>query len=301
MLKTDIKKDFLDLFYNEINDFVITGLNVRLNLHILKIESNQFAYSQLVDKLFHCVVPFCLSKKEVEQYQNNFGIFTKAVQKLRDYKSNDGEMGEILLYCLLESQLEAPKIFTKLELKTSSNDYVKGSDGVHLLKLDERNFQLVFGESKLRKDLQDGLFDAFKSINEFLTRPNNNINHEIGLLNTHLEREAMNDELYQFLKTVILPSASDDEVYRDNAFGVFVGFDLKLDSAKLAMPNHQFRAEVRKTIREAVEKEISYIEKKIKDYKLQGHAIYIYVVPFTDLDKTRKRVIQNLKGAQNDF
>ncbi|WP_404331614.1 DUF1837 domain-containing protein [Mesobacillus maritimus] len=301
MLETKISTDFLNLFYHEIKDFEVPGCSSKINLFTLRIENNQFTYHQLVKNLTHCIVPFCLSNKELEEFKNNYGIFVIAVEKLRDYESNDGELGEILLFCLLESHLRAPKIMTKMELKTSTNDYVKGSDGVHLLKIDEQNYQLIFGESKLNGDYQKGLYQAFKSINDFITRKNNNINHEIGLINTHLQRESVSEEMYKFLKRIIIPSAADEELNKDNAFGIFVGFDLKLDPTMVKLPNSDFRRKVRQQIKETVEKEINYIEKKINDYNLFGYTFYVYTIPFINLDETRKRVIKNLKVANNDF
>ncbi len=302
MLKTDIGSEFLDLFYHEIKDHSIVGFNTTLNLHILKIINNKFAYYELVDALEDCIVTYCLSSKELQKLSKNVGKkYTRAVRKLRKHDSNDGELGEILLYCLLESHLKAPKIFTKMQLKTSSNDYVKGADGVHLLDLGNKNYQLIFGESKLNNDFQRGLYEAFTSINDYLTRAENNINDEITLLNSHLENETVTEELYQFLKKIILPSAHEDEINTDNAFGIFIGFDLKIDDDIWILPNTEFRQTVRKLIQEQVKKEFNYIEKKIKDFKLQGYSFYIYAIPFFDLDKTRKRVIKNLKDADNDY
>ncbi len=302
-LKTQVNKDFLELFYHEIDNLIIDEHSTRLNLHILKIENNKFSYFELVDSLFDGIVTYSLSRKELDLYKNSIGgqKYVKAVQKLRNYESNEGELGEILLYCFLDSHLNAPKVFTKLELKTSNNDYIKGSDGVHLLKLDSKNYQLIFGESKLKKNLRDSLYDAFKSINEFITRKNNNIHHEIKLLNSNLEKEAINDELYKFLKKVIMPSPAIDEIYKDNAFAIFVGFDVKIDDKTKKLPNHEFRNKIRSQIKNKVEERIDYIKKKIKDYDLYGNCFYIYAFPFIKLEETRKRVIKNLKEANNDF
>lgn len=54
----------------------------------------------------------------------------------------------------MESQLKAPKILSKLELKTTSGLYVNGADGVHFLKLEDGNYQLIFGESKMYVDIK---------------------------------------------------------------------------------------------------------------------------------------------------
>lgn len=51
------------------------------------------------------------------------------MEKFVDYTRNNGELGELLLFCFLETHLGAPQILTKLELKTSISHYVNGADG----------------------------------------------------------------------------------------------------------------------------------------------------------------------------
>ena len=301
-LKPEIRKDFLDLFYNEIDNRSIDDKGTILNLHILKIENKNFDYHSLLEKLSDSIVSFALSRKELADNKKNRGIYVKAIRKLRNYKSNEGELGELLLYCFLEAHLEAPKIFTKFELKTSTQDYVKGSDGVHLLEIDKNNYQLIFGESKLIKNLKDGLNEALKSINLFVHRKQNNINHEIRLLNTHLEREIVNNkELYNFLKKIIMPSAKEDIYNRDNAFGIFAGYNLDFPESYNKLSNEEFRIKLREKIRNEVEENIENIKQKIRENGLEGYNFYIYIFPFKNLASTRKRVIRNLKGASNDF
>ena len=295
-------KEFIDLFYEDLSNEPIDGCDTKINLHILKIENNRFCYSELVDNLFDNIVTYSLSRKELKLLKEKHGTaYTRAVQKLRKYEENEGELGEILLYCFLECHLNAPKVFTKLELKTSSNEYVKGSDGVHILKIDEKNYQLVFGESKLRDKLTRALYDSFKSIKDFIDRPDNNINDEIHLLNTNLEKEAADDELYDFLKKIIVPKASDEEVFKDNAFGILVGFDIEIDDDIKKLENREFREKIREKIKSEVLSRKDYIKNKINELGLRGYSFYIYAIPFTDLAETRKKAIKHLKGASNDF
>ena len=294
--KVGVEKDFLDLFYNDIKNYNIDDYGNVINLFTLKIENNKFAYSDLLEALRNSVVTYSLSRKEINDLGNKYGtIYSRAVQRLRKYDSNDGELGELLLYSFLESHLDAPKIFTKLKLKTSSNDYVKGSDGIHLLKLDAQNYQLIFGESKVYTDINAGINEAFKSINEFLKRDTNNINDEINLLCTHLKEEVVDIHLYEFLKKIIMPSVSKEEIYKDNAFGIFVGFNIHITDDIGKMPNSKFRTTIRDMIKVEVEKQFEYIKKKIIEYQLYGYSFYIYTLPFTKLQDTRKQFIKDLK------
>src|SRR5260221_8020636 len=267
-LTTSITGSFLDLFYNDM-ECEVENTHSRLNLRILKIENNQFCYSDLVRELSNAIISFSLSRKELLDFEKDkrYGeMNTKALSRLRDYKVNDGEAGEILLYCFFESHLKAPKILTKLELKTSSNDYVKGSDGIHLLKINANQFQLIFGESKLEASLTDSLSSAFKSISEFINRDKNNIDYEMGLINSQLCKEALDEDAYQYVKSIIYPSANQvNPIQKDNAFAIFAGFDIAMSDAEKKLKNEEFRTLIRERIKKEVEKRKDHIKKKITE------------------------------------
>lgn len=87
--------------------------------------------------------------------------------KFRDYSTNKGELGELLLYTFFEGELGAPQILSKMSLKTRPGDYTKNSDGIHYLKLSNSDrYHLIFGEAKMNKQLSSGFKSAFESIAE---------------------------------------------------------------------------------------------------------------------------------------
>jgi len=137
-------------------------------------------------------------------------LVSKAKERLRKAESNDGELGEILLYTMLEAHLKAPKLLTKLELKTAPNHYVNGADGVHLLRIDDNTFQFVFGESKLYADLNDGIKEAFKSLKNLLKEDLNKLRYEIQLVNSNLLKETQDDESVNLLKKLLIPRENDN-------------------------------------------------------------------------------------------
>lgn len=300
-LKTSIDESFLDLFYNDI-ECDIPGTNSKLALHILKIENNEFCYHELIDKLSNHFIPFSLSRKEIEEFKRSerYGeLYRKAAAKFREYNINEGEAGELLMYCFLESHLKAPKILTKLEIKLSSQDYAKGSDGIHLLEVTRKNYQLIFGESKLDENLTTSISNAFKSIYEFINRRKNNIYHEIGLISSQLCKEAYDEDLYNFLKSVIVPKANGkNPITKNNAFAIFAGFDIKPTPAERKLGNDAFLKLIRKKIKIEVEGRIDYIGKKIDQYKLNNYTFYVYVFPFMNITKNRKEIIRKITLAE---
>jgi len=294
MIETKVKESFLDLFYHDVKNLRLAKSN-NLNVFTLKITNNSFAYSELVDLLSNQIYHFALSRTEVEKLENakEYGtLVKKAKDKLRRYTSNEGELGEILLYCLLESHLNAPKILTKLEIKTAKNDYVKGADGVHLLKVTDNDYQLIFGESKLNSDLQKGIYEAFASLSTLLAE--NKIDFEIGLINSQLIKETSNEELYSFLKKVIIPSAREDNINTDYSFGIFLGFDIDITDSDLDLSNSKFRIYIREKINKHVEELTNSINFQINKSEFRGYDFHIYIVPFSNLKEMRKEIIKEL-------
>ena len=300
-LKSSINESFLELFYNEI-ECDVPETHSRLNLHILKIENNQFCYPDLVKHLRNHFISFSLSRKEIQDFEKDrrYGeLYATAASKFRDYNVNDGEAGELLLFCFLESHLKAPKILTKLEIKLSSKDYAKGSDGVHLLKVADKDYQLIFGESKLYQNLTTSITKAFESIHDFTTRSKNNINDEIGLLNSQLCKETFDEELYQFLKSVIMPKANEDEpITKNNAFAIFAGFEINPTDEEKKLSNSDFLKTIKEQVKKEVEGKMEHIKKKIEEYSLHRYTFYVYVFPFMKLDETRKDIIKKITLAE---
>jgi len=295
MLEKNIKEDFLDLFYNDLCDEELENRN-RLNLFTLKVKNNAFSYDELISELGNKLHYFALSRKQINQLKKDDklnDLVKKAKAKLKHHIDNEGELGEILLYCLLESHLNAPKILTKLELKTNSNDYVKGADGVHLLKVSDCDYQLILGESKLNSDLKKGIYEAFGSIDKLLTSTTK-LEFEIDLINSELVKEAYEENSYEVLKKIIIPSAKEDATYLDYSFGIFLGFDIEINTDELKLSNSEFRKNIRKKIKQEILKAKDSINYQLKKEGYSGYQFYVYVVPFSDLKNKRKDIIKQI-------
>jgi len=295
MIEKNIKDDFLDLFYNDLCNEVLENNNT-LNLFTLKVKNNAFSYDELISELGNKLCYFALSRKQVNELkrEDKFNdLVKKAKAKLKHHAENEGELGEILLYCLLESHLNAPKILTKLELKTNSNDYVKGADGVHLLKLSESDYQIILGESKLNSDIKQGVYEAFGSISKFL-KSTSKLEFEIDLINSELVKEAYDEATYEMLKKIIVPSAKEDETYLDYSFGIFLGFDIPITTDESKLSNSDFRKTIREKIKKEVLKAKESLNFQLKKSDYTGYQFYIYVIPFSDLPNKRKQIIEKI-------
>lgn len=307
MITTSINSDFLDLFYSDIEDRQLENNN-KLNVFTLKISNNSFNYNELVELLGNKLYHFALSRSVINDLKQNDQLNTlidKAKSKLREYiekekasvkagQNEGGELGELLLYCLLECHLNAPKILSKLEIKTSNQMYVNGADGVHLLKITDKDYQLVFGESKLHADLGGGISEAFKSVKTLLTNQQNKLNFEVDLVNSELVKEVFDDAAYQVLKKILLPSAKEDETNMDHSFGILLGFNIDITEEERKKSNSDFRIHIRERIKSEIESKITSINNQIKKQEFMGYNFYIYIIPFSDLGTYRLNIINQL-------
>lgn len=297
LIKTDISSDFLNLFTKIFENEVLEGGN-RLNVFMLKISNNQFNYGNLSEELENALITYALSRHTCNELieQKKFGnLASQAREKLRRAKSNTGELGELLLYCLLESHLHAPKLLTKLELKTASNEYVEGADGVHLLKIDDASYQMVFGESKLHGDLKSGIISAFESIKTMLDNDLDKMRYEVHLVNTNLLKETVSEDSYEILKKILIPSENDENLNLDNSFGVFLGFDISMSDDERRVNNAEFRTNISEKVKSSINKIVPTINELLKKNEFIGYNFYFYILPFSDLDKTRSEIINRLK------
>ena len=235
-----------------------------------------------------------IDKLTVEGDAESIGL--RAVELLRDASNpNDsgagGELGEILLYLFLEIKLGAPKLLSKMELKTSPNQYVFGSDGIHLLRLDNKIFQLILGESKIKGDLEDAVDNAFDSIKTVSAQPSN----ELRLVDSRIFTETFDEQTTNFIKSLIIPSKRDASISVDKAFGIFLGYTLGVDASQYS--NTEFREVVNRKLKDDFTKVAKYIEGKINNSGLAGYSFYFFLLPFNDASKDRANIIQKLKGG----
>ena len=296
-LRIDVKKEFLNLFHKIIENETLGNGN-KLNLFSLKISNNNFTYPCLIDELGDILTTYALSRSEFDELYKQRKVTTlvaKAKERLRNAESNEGELGEILLYSMLEAHLNAPKLLTKLELKTDSNHYVNGADGVHLLKIDNNTYQFVFGESKLYADLSSGIKAAFCSIKELLKKDLNKLRYEINLVNTNLLKEVEDEQSTELLKKLLIPRENDEDLNIDHSFGLFLGFDINITDEERNMKNNEFRIAIYNKVEQAVRCLIPLIEKLISQNEFRGYGFYIYIVPFSELAEQRKKIIAALK------
>ena len=273
-----------------------------LDLFLLPINARRFDYDLVSNNLIESVADYALSWKIKEKYKDKaMTLSKKAGEKFKEVTKNNGELGELLLFCFLEGHIDSPKILTKLELKTSNNLYVNGSDGVHLKKISDNKYKLIFCESKTIQDLNSAFGAAFKSINEFINEINNKgqnksgINFEKGLISSNIDSGVFEEDDEYILNILLYPEDNGkNNIILDDAFSIFIGYEIDIEQERQQFNNDQFVIEIENKIIKQIEEYQTKIYEMIQRYQLIGYTFYVFIMPFTEIDKNRKRILKKV-------
>lgn len=274
-----------------------------LKIYTLPIANNKFSYTNLKNVLEDNINSYVFSRKKIkeaiEKDTENRLIF-EALRKFKEIKDNGdrgkgAELGEILLYIFLESQLNAKKVLSKMELKTSRNDYVKGADGVFIYSYvngGQNYFDFIIGEAKLQDKIDDAIKNAFDSIEDHMDANE----FEYNLVNDNIFKESVTEEEAEELKKMIIPSFSEENsILRNDAFGIFIGYTLESD-----LEGKPY-SEAIKIVHERILKDIEHIKEKmnakIKEKKLYDYSFYVYILPFNKVSEDRENIMKELLGV----
>ena len=298
-ISTTVETDFLDNFHLIVDE---ERDQSKLKFFCPLIDANSLNYESIIISLRDAAGHYCLSRRTWDEYVKRPMQLSHLVrEKFRELSNNTGEIGELLLFSFLESDLKAPKLLTKMELKTNPNLYFNGADGVHYLKLEDENYQLIFGESKVYDDLSKGISAALDSIQAFKNDAIKDdesgtvkgITFEKGLLSACIAHETYTDEERAFLKSLIYPKASSPYTV-DTAFAVFVLYNLEIDEKDKKKNNSEFRKWLFDGIKKDITKMIPDILQRIEYRGLLGHSFYFYLVPFEKLATNRQDILSKV-------
>ncbi len=307
-MSTFIPTSYSDGFgiFNKVDEvsFGTTNTNM-LRLFMLNTENKLFNYDELYEYLLPNIANYVFNRKKLQNAQldpmKQSTILLEALSHLRKISSPKdtgagGELGEILLYLFLEQDMLAPKLLSKMEMKTNPQDYIKGTDGIHFRfrknDVGEKILQLVVGESKLRNSIDSGITEAFKSIDTYLTTNA----HERTLLDTHLMNQLVDEEEAQELKSYIL---SVPRKKKETVFGIFVGYSIEYTGEHDT--NDQYDVNV---IQENIKQVLNYkqtIIDLINNYNISNYEFNFYFLPFHDAYRDRKAFIDQLTQAHPHF
>jgi hypothetical protein len=265
-----------------------------IRLHFVRVDaSGQPRFRELAHLLAKYITLYCVRaerRKDLPELERN-EMFMQCRDLFMPTKSS-GQVGELLIYFLLETVLHAPQAIKKMPLTTNPNEERKGSDGVHLLWNEQMAvLELIFAESKIWKSFSGALGDAFKSMEYF--HDSRTKQHEVNVITSGFSN------LSQELQTKVLPFIEGEKVSRCRvAQACLIGFDWKeyecLSDARRADFVKEFDARYRawaNGIRES-------LNNRLKAFKHKHLRFEFFMLPFRDVDEFRAWFQEELTGRK---
>lgn len=299
ILTKTLKDAGFDGIFTEVVHTETLGLKNPNQLRMFHLAAPEaaFSFSDLHRFLLKNIGRYVFSRVKIDQFYldgEEEAIGAKARDLLKsapNFDANwiDDQLGDLLMYVFLEQVLEAPKLFSKVELLDSGNETAQNGGGVHLRSPsdDIPSYQMVFGKSHVVGDIQDAIDNAFVSIEAAKA----NMSGEMHLVENAILTQSFPKETADHLKEILIPSKQKADPM-ERAFGVFLGYSLGLDASKYS--NADFRKAMAQRMNLDIKAHTVYIANKISAAKLGMHSFYFYILPFNDAIAEKQGIMKVL-------
>lgn len=290
------REEFDKIFYEIPHDEkLLLANNNQIKFFMLNIQNSKFSYFEMFKMLKRNLGRYAISRIEFQKDPEM--AISKAISRFHEIKNAGngagGELGELLLYCFLEIVLGAPKLLSKMEIKGTKNQYNYNSDAVHFFQYDcddGIHNQVVLCESKIIGDYKRAIKKAFDSLCESLSKKG----YDFSLISTEIFKETMTEQAAKEVIDLLVPNVTEDvnnNVIKETAAGIFIGFDYPIEIGdESIITRNKSIVKIKSIVKDIVD----YINKIIKEKKLNGMSIYIYFLPFNDADKDREKIMDQL-------
>lgn len=269
-----------------------TDIKASARFHfVLPDASGQPRFRELARMLVNYITMYCfdaMRRRDLPELDRN-ALFTEARDLFRK-GGNSGQVGEILIYFLLEAVLRAPQALHKMPLTTNPKEERKGSDGIHIRwNAADGVLEIFFAEAKIWADFSDALRDAFKSIDDFHSAGINY--HELKLFSRHFR------VLDSKLQEKVISYVEGDNQYKTRIHqACLIGFNWeeykRLDDSR----RQQFINEFEKRYGEWAQTALGKVQAKLSTFPHKYLQFEFFFIPFSDVQSFRDLFDEALWG-----
>ncbi len=255
---------------------------------------------KLIDKLILLLVDFACTRKERDEallavkqtgsMQAVSALHEKA-RRLFTMSATTGEVGELMLYFLVEHLLKYPQVLCKFPLKTNPNVHAHGADGVHAsVDPDTGHLRLHWGEAKLYKELGPALNDCFVSLSELIIEPTGSKKtkrRDVELLRDYIDLSEPGLEMA--FRAYLDPDDTLSKKVRYCGLGL-IGFNL---GDYNALTKEVAKKEVA-IVSARVQKWAAKIKASVEKHELMGITMDLFCIPFPSVETFRAAFLKRL-------
>ena len=293
ILSSTIRSRNFDKAFEEVTSSKL-GLANPNDLRFFRLRSEDYEFDDVRLRRFLTdnIGRYLYSRAQIEKFykeENEENISLEAAQYIRDHLSGN-EFGAIMVYSFLEEILDAPKLLSRIELGTGMGV----SDGIHLKRLEgQLQYQLVYGASDIQGDLRGAIDAALVRVADI--KKNKPSPFQI-IDNTSFETTVEGTEMANGIRRILLPRKKDDDPPA-TAFGIFLGYTLKMNEADYSLPVRQFKKKMAERMEQDITGYAAYIKTQLEKLGLHHHSYYVYVLPLNDANEDKHKIIGRLIGG----
>lgn len=268
-----------------------TSSNLNCNYYLIACNLTECREYDFINLLHQKVIYYVLHYEEAKSLtsKNAMELTSKVRNSFRGGE-NTGEIGELILFLILESK-KVIQILKKMRLKTSGNVNFFGLDAIHI-EIDEKgNTVLHYGESKMLKNFKTGINEALKSIDKFYSNLNKE-NLEIDLILSNID-EGVFGQHRAIIEDILNPYAPKNNFKKMNS--IFVGYVEDFLSEQIKQDTSAFEY-YKSRYDEKITGYTDHIAKRIKNYtKIKNKEYVFHLIPFADISDFNNKFLDLLK------
>lgn len=97
------------------------------------------------------------------------------------------------------------------------------------------------------------------------------------------------------MKVLLYPEEKGNYKFSlDDAFSIFIGYEIDIKDEQQKCSNDEFPIEIEGKIVNQIETYKGNVYKLIQKYGLMGYTFYIFIMPFTNIDENRKKILKKV-------
>lgn len=271
------------------------------SFHYITFADGVPTVQEFVEYLYDCLIPYCLPKSKIRDALQGIdpvhdyhrivrlgddakSLFIKAKNQLE----SGGEPGELILYALLEWVLKAPRLVSKMYLKTNNNMPVHGTDGIHLGYDEAKDLLTIyFGESKIYQSFSSAADAAFTSMAELLANAGQ-ISREIEILNNLSDLNSLDPAFRARIADYINPySTSKLTLQRRIVHACLLGFEYAAYNRILALEPDKVASAFEEKYKKRIGSACRVIERHYGKRLPITTNLHLFLLPFPSLKDFR--------------
>jgi Cap4 SAVED domain len=213
--------------------------------------------------------------------------------KTKDETGRSGELGEVLLYMLIEWVLGAPIVACKMYLKTSLQMPVHGTDGIHL-GYEGDHLVVYWGESKLHASMASALTQIGASISTQVASPEKRQN-EVRIIRNNMNLDGLSADALTAIKNYFNPYKSESNKLID-CYACLAGFNSSLYTDVAGSLPHDCESIFVANFQSTIDGIYKQIHAKAKEAGINSLRLSYFLLPFPSVDDARKKFQDKLWG-----